>query len=73
MFKVSKQTIKANKIYTIFCFLSGYISNEEIKSSTFFFSDLVSTWSLVSTFLIIMALFWKHYGVEVGLGDGQDP
>ena len=70
MFKVSKQTIKANKIYTIFCLLSGCISNEEIKSSTFFFSDLVSTWSWV---LIIKALFWMHYGVEVGLGDGQDP
>ena len=69
MFKVSKQTIKANTIYTIFCLLSGCISNEEIKYSTFF-SDLVSTWSWV---LIVMALFWKHYGVEVGLGDGQDP
>lgn len=44
MFKVSKQTIKTEIKFTqYFVLLSGCISNEEIKSSTF--SDLVSTWS----------------------------
>lgn len=50
------------------CSLSGYILSEEIKPSTFFLCD-----ERMVLVLTIMDLFWRHYGVEGGLGDEQDP
>lgn len=52
------------KISQQVCSLSGYILNEEIKPSIFECMVLVLT---------TMDLFWRHYGVEGGLGDEQDP
>lgn len=49
------------------CSLSGYILSEEIKP-TFFLCD-----ERMVLVLTIMDLFWRHYGVEGGLGDEQDP
>lgn len=51
------------------CSLPGHILNLEVKPSTFLF-DLMSAWSQVLTPTVSL---WRHYGVEGGLGEEQDP
>lgn len=72
MSKVKEGTKKKKskwKIVHQVCSLSGYILNEEIKPSTLF----LIWWAHGPGSLLKWSLFWRHYGVEGGLGDGQDP